>query len=203
MHNLSDRALKERIIGAAVLVVFAVLIVPVFLYGPSGEKEIISESVTLPGQNDQETKQQTIVLEQNRSQPVPAARTPTPAASRPTTVQAAPVATTQAPQQGATNTVVEPATDQSPATTSAASVKTSTTGMWAVQLGSFSSQENAERLASSLRDQGFAAFLSRLQTDSRSLHRVRIGPQKDRESAEAIASQLKKSGHNGQVVPHP
>jgi len=203
MHNLSDRALKERIIGAAVLVVFAVLIVPVFLDGPSGEEEIISESVTLPGQNNQETKQQTIVLEQNRSQPVPAARTPTPAASRPTPVQAAPVATTQPPQQGATNTAVEPAADQSPTTTSAATVKTSTTGMWAVQLGSFSSQENAERLASSLRDKGFAAFLSRLQTDSRSLHRVRIGPQKDRESAEAIASQLKKSGHNGQVVPHP
>jgi cell division septation protein DedD len=29
-----DRALKERIIGAAVLVVFVVLVVPVFLDGP-------------------------------------------------------------------------------------------------------------------------------------------------------------------------
>lgn len=75
--------------------------------------------------------------------------------------------------------------------------------MWAVQLGSFSAQENAERLASTLREQGYAAFLSQVQNDSGQLHRVRIGPQKDRESAEAIAAQLAKSGHNGQVVPHP
>jgi DedD protein len=75
--------------------------------------------------------------------------------------------------------------------------------MWAVQLGSFSSQENAESLASSLRDQGYAAFLSQLKRGSGSLHRVRIGPQKDRATAETIAAQLAKSGHTGQVVPHP
>ncbi|MDH5322580.1 MAG: SPOR domain-containing protein, partial [Gammaproteobacteria bacterium] len=79
----------------------------------------------------------------------------------------------------------------------------SATGMWAVQLGSFGSQENAEKLASELRKQGFAAFLSQLSTDSGELHRVRIGPQKDRESAEAMAERLLKAGHKGQVVPHP
>ena len=44
-----DRGLKERIIGAAVLVVFAVLVVPVFLNGPSTDAEIITELVSLPG----------------------------------------------------------------------------------------------------------------------------------------------------------
>jgi DedD protein len=79
----------------------------------------------------------------------------------------------------------------------------STTGMWAVQLGSFSNKDNAEKLAADLRKQGYAAFLSQLSTDSGELHRVRIGPQKDRESAEAMASRLLKVGHKGQVVPHP
>jgi DedD protein len=79
----------------------------------------------------------------------------------------------------------------------------STTGMWAVQLGSFSNQENAERLAADLRKQGYAAFLSQIQSDAGELHRVRIGPQKDRDSAEEISAQLKRSGHSGQVVPHP
>ena len=79
----------------------------------------------------------------------------------------------------------------------------STTGMWAVQLGSFSSKENADRLAANLRKQGYAAFLSQLSTASGQLHRVRIGPQKDRQSAEAMAARLKKVGHEGQVVPHP
>ena len=80
---------------------------------------------------------------------------------------------------------------------------TSATGMWAVQLGSFGNQENAERLAADLRSQGYAAFLSKLATGSGELHRVRVGPQKDRESAEAMAVRLQKAGHNGQVVPHP
>ena len=79
----------------------------------------------------------------------------------------------------------------------------SPTGMWAVQLGSFGNQQNAERLASDLRKQGFAAFLSQLTTASGQLHRVRIGPQKDRDSAEAMAERLAKAGHKGQVVPHP
>ena len=46
-----DRALKERIIGAAVLVVFAVLVVPVFLDGPPESGEIVSERVPLPGEH--------------------------------------------------------------------------------------------------------------------------------------------------------
>ena len=79
----------------------------------------------------------------------------------------------------------------------------SSTGMWAVQLGSFSDQANAEKLAADLRKQGFAAFLSQVNVDSGQLHRVRIGPQKDREAAEAMAARLAAAGHSGQVVPHP
>ena len=90
-----------------------------------------------------------------------------------------------------------------PAAQPSAPVDVSPTGMWAVQLGSFGNQQNAERLAADLRKQGFAAFLSQLSTDSGQLHRVRIGPQKDRESAEAMAARLAKAGHRGQVVPHP
>ena len=60
MRDLMDRALKERIIGAAVLVIVVVLVVPVFLDGPPGEGEVISEKVPLPGQAEQGTK--TVVL---------------------------------------------------------------------------------------------------------------------------------------------
>ena len=68
---MMERALKERIIGAAVLVLFVVLVVPVFLDGPPGENDIVSETVLLPGQEAQKT--QTVVLERNRTEPVPAA----------------------------------------------------------------------------------------------------------------------------------
>jgi DedD protein len=202
---MSDRALKERIIGAVVLVIFAVLVVPVFLDGPSEEQETVSESVTLPGQNNQNRTQQTVVLDRDRSQPVPASRTPTPATStaeeRPEPVSKPPVETPQ--EQPAEKTPVVAATEAPVTEPAAQPAPSSTTGMWAVQLGSFANQDNANRLAASLRDQGYAAFISELQTDSGALHRVRVGPQKDRDSAEAIAVQLGKSGHNGRAVPHP
>lgn len=202
LQNMTDRALKERIIGAIVLVIFAVLVVPVFLDGPSDEQETISEAVTLPGQNSQDRQQKTIVLDRDRSEPVPATRAPSPTAgTSPEQADSTPVETPV--QQPVVTIEADDSPAPSPTPAEEAPATTSTTGMWAVQLGSFSNQENAERLAATLRDQGYAAFLSQLQTGSGALHRVRIGPQKDRESAEAIAAQLGKSGHNGQVVPHP
>ena len=194
-----DRALKERIIGAAVLVVFVVLIVPVFLDGPPEGGEVISERVPLPGQADQDDSR-TIVLERDRKEPVPAvAATDRPEPERRPAATVKQANTETRPQ--AKPPAAEPAPQQQPEAPAAAT--SSSTGMWAVQLGSFGNQENAERLAADLRKQGFVAFLSKISTASGQLHRVRIGPQKDRESAEATAAQLQKAGHKGQVVPHP
>ena len=199
---MMERALKERIIGAVVLVIFVVLVVPIFLDGEKGE--IKSERLLLPGQEDQDTK--TVVLDRGRSEPIPVANQaaqetttkplelPKPEAERPM-----PVVDEATEQQAARVEKKPPPVPQEEATAPA----TSTTGMWAVQLGSFSNKENAEKLAADLRKQGYAAFLSQLQTNSGQLHRVRIGPQKDRESAEAMAARLLKVNHKGQVVPHP
>ena len=195
-----DRALKERIIGAAVLVVFAVLVVPVFLDGPPTDGEIVSERVPLPGQEDS-GEERTIVLERDREEPVPAAAMlrPKPEPEKPVSQDTAAPEDEAAPAAKPEAERPEPKQPESrPAATN-----TSATGMWAVQLGSFGNQQNAERLAADLRKQGFAAFLSQLPTESGQLHRVRIGPQKDRESAEAMAARLEKAGHKGQVVPHP
>ncbi len=211
---MMERALKERIIGAAVLVVFVVLVVPIFLDGPPGEGEIVSERVLLPGQEEQKT--QTVVLDRDRTEPVPAASAP-PAqepqaeeiAPREEPAQPVPVRQPERdePDAGQPARTEEPAPAATPpATGSAAPVDTaatSTTGMWAVQLGSFSNKDNAEKLAADLRKQGYAAFLSQLETSNGVMHRVRIGPQKDRESAEAMATRLARVGHNGKVVPHP
>ena len=200
---MMERALKERIIGAAVLVLFVVLVVPIFLDGPPNENEVVSERVLLPGQDAQST--QTVVLERNRTEPVPAASDPgaavpearTDASEQPEVKNTpTPLAEEKKPDPAPTPGTATPKPEAKPPVAS-------TTGMWAVQLGSFSNKENAEKLAADLRKQGYAAFLSQLSTGSSQLHRVRIGPQKDRDSAEAMASRLLKVGHKGQVVPHP
>ena len=197
---MMERALKERIIGAVVLVVFVVLVVPIFLDGPPEDGETISERVMLPGQEDQ--KSQTVVLDRNRTQPVPAATTPAAAPVRQEPAQQEPVQEEPAREEPKPDVVPDKPVEE-PAPKPAPQPAASTTGMWAVQLGSFSNKENAEKLAANLRKQGYAAFLSQLTTENGQLHRVRIGPQKDRESAEEMAKRLAKVGQKGQVVPHP
>ena len=190
MQQLMDRALKERIIGAIVLVLFAVLVVPVFLDGPADETDLVQAAVSLPGQNHQERKTQRIVLDRDRSEPVPAAGQQR----------------DEAPPEAKVALPVQAANEKSAAAEAVPAgneVRQSATGMWAVQLGSFSNQGNAEKLAAELRSQGYAAFLSQLKTGDGSLHRVRVGPQKDRDSAESVAARLGAAGHKGQVVPHP
>ena len=217
--------MKERIVGAIVLVTVIVLVVPVFLDGPPDDGEVISERIPLPGQEEQTT--QTVVLDRDRDEPVPAplAATPVPEEIAGAAAEAddePPAAREEAPEPAEEATVAEaPAEDPPPpvaepmpepvvedeqiseeARVEVASA-TSSTGMWAVQIGSFSSQENAENLAAGLRRQGFAAFLSQHSGPSGPLHRVRVGPQRDREEAEAMAARLGAAGHRGQVVPHP
>ena len=199
MKPLMDRSLKERIIGAVVLVVFAVMVVPVFLDGPSTKTEIITESVSLPGQNGQTRKTQTIVLERDRTEPVPVSGNTSDADNKSAVIHVKKDQPVAAKSLGTGPVKSEPKAAGNTKLVQAISP----TGMWAVQLGSFSNQANADRLAADLRKQGFAAFLSQLQTESGSLHRVRIGPQKNREGAEAMAAKLNSAGHKGQVVTHP
>ena len=217
-----ERALKERIVGAIVLVTVIVLVVPVFLDGPPSDGEVISERVPLPGQEEQ--TMQTVVLDRDRDEPVPApvaaatsadaeeepveaaedVREEAPEAAEETMVAEAPA---EEPPPPVAEPMPEPVVedeqirDEPPAVEVASA--TSSTGMWAVQIGSFSSQENAENQAAELRRQGFAAFLSQYSGSSGPLHRVRVGPQRDREAAEAMAERLSAAGHSGQVVPHP
>ena len=194
---MMERALKERIIGAAALVLVAVLVVPVFLDGPPGEGEIVSERVPLPGQSEQENR--TVVLDRDRTEPVPANQlADTPPKSQPVVEPSDPE-----PEPVKTSPAPEPVAEEAPAEQDEPAATSSSTGMWAVQLGSFGNQENAERLAADLRKQGHAAFLSQVMTSDGQRHRVRIGPQKDRAAAEAVAASLKKAGHDGKVLPHP
>lgn len=194
-----DRQLKERVIGAIVLVGVAVLVVPVFLDGPSEESQIVSRAVALPGQSQQQSMMQTVVLNRDRQEPVPA--------SKPPAGEVKPEPAKIEPPQPKAETkqeisVASQNNDKGAAGTPGIAPE-SATGMWAVQLGSFSNRQNAERLAADLRAEGYAAFLGKLDTGSGELYRVRIGPQKDRDSAESVAARLGESGHTGQVVPHP
>ncbi|TWH10503.1 sporulation related protein [Pseudoxanthomonas taiwanensis J19] len=73
---------------------------------------------------------------------------------------------------------------------------------FAVQMGAFSSQADANALRDRLRAAGFSAIVQPVRTDKGTLHRVRVGPVATRAEAEQLRGRLAAHG-GGMVVPHP
>ena len=88
----------------------------------------------------------------------------------------------------------------SAAAASAANSVAGDSGTWMVQLGSFASRTNAERLARQVRAGGFRVSVSQ-GSSGRRLYRVRVGPAHDREAATQLAVKLRAAGHSGSIVP--
>ena len=76
-----------------------------------------------------------------------------------------------------------------------------TAGAWMVQLGVFSVQANAERLAQELKTQGFHTLVSQIGSAGRPMWRVRAGPVVEHAAAEQLSARLRAAGHAGSVVP--
>ena len=252
-----ERVVKERLIGAAVLMAAAVILVPEMLTGPKRAETPDEQSEALSAavrerRVDAPIKTYTIDLSQpsgnsqTASQPpgpsaddarapppeevapeagdlpasaaatsgparagapaeVRAAASPAPSAPVPKAAAPAPVPAPGGAARPAAGAAASPAGQAAaiPGTTSGGGTSS---GGWAVQVGSFSKRETARQLAEQLRAHGHESFVMPVQAKGSTLYRVRVGPMKDRASAEAKARQLKASGAStsaAAVVPHP
>lgn len=75
---------------------------------------------------------------------------------------------------------------------------------WVVQVGSFSSSANARALRDKLRKQGHASFVESVKGKSGPVYRVRVGPEVSRDSAERLRQQLATAaGLKGLVQAYP
>lgn len=182
-----DRALKERLAGAVVLVLLAVWLIPQVLDGPDDADQRATQTLTLPAP-DKETgvRTQTVRLDAKRASPT-ATKPPEP--SKPATADPAP----------RTPRVTKPSAKPSSAKPAAREEVLAAEG-WFVQLGSFSERANASRLADTVADLGFKTEVSKYTAGEAVLHRVRVGPRPTRVAAEALASDLARRGYPGQVV---
>ena len=201
-----ERALKERLIGAVVLVTFGVLVVPIFLDGSPKDSITVSEKILLPGQKKQDLK--TIVLERERVNPIPSINNTNSENTKIEATNSHTVSDLLTESNSKINFKNESSIKQLEEIEQKSQIKVlqntkSSTGMWTVQLGSFANKESAEKLYADLRKQGYAVFLSAFKNDIGQFHRVRIGPQKDKKSAELIAEKLINVGHKGEVLPYP
>lgn len=73
---------------------------------------------------------------------------------------------------------------------------------WVVQLGSFSSNQNAKKLVTDLRAKGFAAYSRMMKSDGSSMVKVFVGPEIRRNWADTLQAKLDHDLHlKGVVVP--
>ena len=70
-----------------------------------------------------------------------------------------------------------------------------------MQLGSFVSRDNADKLARQLRAQGFGVYVLPGGSGPLLRYRVRIGPMPDRSAAAQTVAKLKSLGQVASLVP--
>jgi DedD protein len=207
-----DRRVKERLIGASILVALVVLVVPELLSGP---KPSTVPAPTLPAAAPEAVRNVTVELHPGSapSDPDVEPASPSQRAAAPDTAGAASSAGSSPASSVADSPGAHAATEPSPApmrgaaaaraapVESAPSSPTSNgVRFWSVQLGSFASRANADNLTRQVKGQGFSVFVLPGGSGTSARYRVRVGPLADRESAERMAAKLKSLGHVGSLV---
>lgn len=190
--------------------------------GPFAERAAAEAARVRASAINRNVNAQVVVLDRQSDAPAPAA--PTPAipvaaapAPKPAPVPVTPTPAAPAPAPAprpvekpaakpvAASPAVKPAEKpaEKPAAAPAPAPAAATVG-WAVQVGAFSSQAEAQALRDRLRGSGFAAFVEQVPTDRGTLTRVRVGPVAGRDAAEQLKAQVAASqGISGMVVRHP
>lgn len=206
-----DSALKQRLIGAAVLIALAVIFVPMFLSGSPPKTETVTENLAIPPAPEREFQTRVVPTENGKpaAAPAPVAEHVTPAGSdKVATVDAGanPRLATEVPYSETPGATPAPAASKptaaatKPVETAAArplperaAPAASSTGRYAVHLGIFANGANADALVASAKKQGLAAYTESAEVDGKPATRVRLGPYEDRSTAEAARLKLQKA----------
>jgi DedD protein len=182
-----DSALKQRLIGATVLVSLAVIFIPMLLDGTDPTENLIMTS-NIPDEPNIKFKSRVVPLatpqgdtQTSDKMPQNGANTEKPAI----------------PPQPEVPKIPQQRADADKAVKSGVSA-------WVVQLGSFADEKNANQLQKRLRDKGFAAFVEPLSNGDQISFRVRVGPELTDKLATDLANKIEKAAKvKGIVVKYP
>jgi DedD protein len=224
-----DKALKQRLVGATVLILAAIIVLPMLLSGQSEtlqQETLRIEVPPKPAELSFESRRFPVGSQNNGSpsanqasepgQDVP--QTPpseevlpdpdsglldvTDVVDTPQAIVPAPVEES-APDTGVDDTVATNTPEPSAPVVSAVSPlakpamepggeNESNKQRYLVQVASFSSTANANRLSGQLRDTGMPVLMDNVETDSGILHRVRVGPFDQRSEADDVVRMLRR-----------
>ena len=201
-----QQKLKERLVGAAVLVAVAVIFIPIIL-NDSSELDTIQGS-NIPEKPDTNFSSRIIPILENDEK----------ASSTPIDVNDIQAEDNQGKnkQNTAQEIIVEKVISADDNNTEKKSTKEDNRkkedgvkddvglSAWIIQLGSFTSEENAQSLNEKLRKSGYPAFVEPLRQNGQISYRVRVGPEIKRSDADLLLKKLKdKIKLDGIVVSYP
>ena len=190
---MEEGRLKQRLVGAIVLVALGVIFIPMLL---SGGRDM---EMPVFGSNVPERSGEIRNIPQIDAADM---ETPEPAVVNPKRI---PIdhhlpepAIAQEPEKSIVETIKEVA---SPDKQEKSAIKET---MWAVQVGSFSKRTNALALKDRLQKKKIHAFVERIMNNNTAVYRVRVGPQTAQDKAKDVKAMLAKEFKlNGLVVKHP
>lgn len=233
-----EKATRERLTGAVILVAALAILVPEMLSGPGKDAradaaadpmadtgpplttyelslgtgaaavrvpEPVGEVIVAEERPRVIATEPALPVAAEAPAPAPVAASGAPASAQPRPAAAnatAPRSPPASPPPAARPATPAPpaARPATPAPAAPAAAAPAATGGWWVQLGSFSSEQNARGLATRVRGKGFAVDVSKVRSEGRDLFRVRAGPEKDRAAATALRSRLAAAGEQGTLV---
>lgn len=228
-----DKALKQRMVGAVVLIALGVIFIPMLLDGGSGEDGERRVELDIPAAPDRDYRSRRLPLDERDSEEVEESRGQVDRES-----ESAPL---EGPQAAADRDAAATDDDQSDRSTDADSpgdgqsdetaeedageVETAppesepqnadresdageaadkSLGNWFVQVGSFSRESNAGELRDRLREAGYTAFVESSTVEGKTTHRVRVGPEMDRSGAESQRDEIQSEFDlKGIVISEP
>jgi DedD protein len=200
-----EQKLKERLVGAAVLVAVAVIFIPI-IFTDSPETEVISGS-NIPEKPETNFNSRIVPVIENDDK-----------------TSVAPLAQKNVKSENIDSGKIQKNDDLivkqqvvaekviSAEETNAEKISKTeidvpaSVGLsaWIVQLGSFTDEDNAQSLNKKLREAGYPAFVEPLKRNNKISYRVRVGPEIKRSEANKLLKKLKeKMKLDGIVVSYP
>ena len=208
-----DSGLKQRLLGAAVLIALAVIFVPMFLSGPPPKQTSETVSLDIPNAPERKFETRTLPLAvPNATAPASTAPAAIPSSATPAAISdgnhVATVDTHAPPRTDAVaetnSTSAKPAASPGaapgviPASATAkpstsASTAVAETGRFTVNLGIYADQSHADALVQNIKKLGLSVMVEATEYQGKPGQRVRVGPFADRASAEAARLKIKAS----------
>ena len=193
-----ESSLKQRLIGAAVLVALAVIFLPMLLDGPAPEPGTEAVTLDIPAPPGRDFETRTLPLEppapvaSDSAGAVAAEQVVTVDANAPARVDALPENDSVTMPVPAAEAPAEAAGRSATPTEAVAGVASApqppparSDGRFVVNLGSFANIGNARSLLQRLKTAGIAAYSESIQIDGKPALRLRAGPFAGRGDAEA------------------